>query len=266
MFLGTLTMRFILLLLLLGFFTLPAAALSPEERGLEIAREADRRDQGWGNFSADLTMVLKNRAGETSVRRIRAFNLEVPEDGDKSLLVFHSPADVAGTKFLTFSHKRGDDDQWLYLPALKRVKRISAANKGGAFMGSEFSYEDMSAPELEKFTYKYLRDDNYKGRQVFVIERYPLDRHSLYSHQVVWIDRQYYIPWKIQYYNRRGVHLKTLTYHKYKRYLGQYWRPGKMLMINHRNGKATALVWKHYRFRDGEITASMFDPQALATQ
>ncbi len=242
---------------------LPVWSQSAAEKGLEIAREADRRDLGWGNFSADLTMVLKNRAGEASVRRIRAFTLEVPEDGDKSLLVFLSPSDVAGTRFLTFSHKRGDDDQWLYLPALKRVKRISAANKGGAFMGSEFSYEDMSAPEVEKFTYLFLRDDVYKGRPVFVIERRPVDEHSLYSRQEVWIDKEFYIPWKIAYYNRRGDHLKTLSFQRYKRYLGRYWRAGKSVMVNHRSGKSTALIWKHYRFRDSRITGSYFTPQTL---
>ncbi|WP_286293935.1 outer membrane lipoprotein-sorting protein [Methylomarinovum tepidoasis] len=252
-----------LLCLLLLVWSAPAPAQTPEERGLEIAREADRRDQGWQTFSADLTMVLRNREGETSQRRIKAYNLEVPGDGDRSLLVFRSPADVSGTRFLTFSHKRGDDDQWLYLPALKRVKRISAANKGGSFMGSEFSYEDMSAPELEKFSYRYLRDDDYKGRKVFVIERVPVDAHSLYSRQVVWIDKEFYIPWKIAYYNRRGDHLKTLTYHKYKRYLGKYWRPGRMVMVNHRNGKATALVRKNYRFRDPQVQPGLFSPQGL---
>lgn len=238
--------------------------LTAQEKGLEIAREADRRDRGWGSFSADLTMVLRNREGETSVRHIRARTLEVPGDGDRSLLIFDSPADVAGTKFLSFSHKVGDDDQWLYLPALKRVKRISAANKGGSFMGSEFAYEDMSAPEVEKFTYRWLRDESYKGRPSFVIERYPVDEHSLYSRQVVWIDQEFYIPWKIEYYNRRGERLKTLTYHKYRRYLNRYWRPGRMLMVNHRNGKATALVWRNYRFRDPAISETDFNPQVLS--
>ncbi|BCX82839.1 hypothetical protein MIT9_P2427 [Methylomarinovum caldicuralii] len=252
-----------LLCLLLLVWSALAPAQTPGERGLEIAREADRRDQGWQTFSADLTMVLRNREGETSVRRIRAYNLEVPGDGDRGLLVFHSPADVAGTKFLTFSHKRGDDDQWLYLPALKRVKRISAANKGGSFMGSEFAYEDMSPPELEKFSYRYLRDDDYKGRKVFVIERYPLDERSLYSRQVVWLDKEFYIPWKIEYYNRSGEHIKTLTHYKYKRYLGKYWRAGYMLMSNHRNGKSTELKWTGFHFHDPDISEASFDPQAL---
>ncbi|XSG84313.1 MAG: outer membrane lipoprotein-sorting protein [Methylohalobius sp. ZOD2] len=242
---------------------LPAYALTPQEKGLEIAREMDRRDLGWRNFSADLTMILANREGETSTRYIRSKNLEVPGDGDRSLLIFDSPADVQGTKFLSFSHKEGDDDQWLYLPALKRVKRISAANKGGAFMGSEFSYEDMSAPEVEKYTYRYLRDEPYHGRPSFVIERYPVDEHSLYSRQVVWVDQGFYIPWKIEYYNRRGDHLKTLDYRKYRKYLKQYWRPGEMKMINHRSGKTTVLMWKAYRFRDPKINEGDFIPQRL---
>ncbi len=251
------------LLIILGAAQAPAWALSPGERGLEIAREGERRDEGWQNFRTDLTMVLKNKRGETSVRHLRSMNLEGVEDGDKSLLIFDSPADVKGTKFLTFSHKHSDDDQWLYLPALKRVKRISSSNKGGSFMGSEFSYEDMTAPVLEKYDYKYLRDDNYKGRKVFIVERYPKDPHSLYSKQVIWTDQEHYIPWKIDYFNRRGKRLKTLTYHKYKRYLGQFWRPGKMLMINHRSGKATALVWKNYRFRDPSISRNWFNPAVL---
>lgn len=257
------SMTQVLLGLMMVLTALPVWPVSPEEQGLEIAREADRRDQGWMNFSADLIMILKNREGETSIRRIRSRNLEVAGEGDRSLMIFDQPADVKGTKFLSLSHKTGDDDQWLYLPALKRVKRISAANKGGSFMGSEFSYEDMSAPELEKFTYRYLRDEKYKGRPSFVIERYPVDEHSLYSRQVVWMDQQYYIPWKIEYINRRDEHLKTLYYKKYKRYLKQYWRPGEMRMINHRNGKVTVLVWKNYQFRVPEINSNDFSPQSL---
>ncbi len=238
-------------------------AATPQERGLEIAQEMDRRDLGWGNVSADLKMILADRQGETSMRQIRFRGLEVAGDGDRSLLVFDSPPDVQGTQFLSLSHKQGDDDQWLYLPALKRVKRISAANKGGAFMGSEFSYEDMGAPELEKYTYRYLRDEAYQTRPSFVVERYPIDEHSLYSRQVAWIDKELYIPWKVEYYNRRGEHLKTLVYRKYRQYLKRYWRPGEMEMVNHRSGKTTRLVWANYRFQDPAIGEEEFTPQRL---
>ena len=133
-------------------FASSSHALTPEERGLEIATERDRRDLGFGDFSADLVMTLRNRHGEESTRKLSSRNLEQENDGDKSLVVFDSPADIDGTALLTFSHKTGDDDQWLYLPALKRVKRISSSNKSGPFVGSEFAYEDISSQELEDYT------------------------------------------------------------------------------------------------------------------
>ncbi len=255
--------RIVLLLLLNLSWSVPAGAVTPEQRGLEIAREGERRDEGWRDSQVDLIMVLRSQGGETSIRHLRSFSLEGSDDGDKSLIIFDSPADVAGSKFLSFSHKQGDDDQWLFLPALRRVKRISSSNKGGAFMGSEFSYEDMTAPVLEKFDYKYLRDDDYKGRPVFVVERYPKDQHSLYSKHVMWIDQEHYIFWKVEYFNRRGDHMKTQTYSKYKRYLGHFWRPGKTVMINHVTHKATALLWRRYRFQSPEISPDLFSPQRL---
>ena len=128
-----------------------AYAESPEEKGLAIAQEMDRRDRGWKDQRATLVMTLRNRQGQESRRALRINTLEVDDDGDKSLTVFDSPRDVKGTAFLSFTHSTKPDDQWLYLPALKRVKRISSRNKSGSFMGSEFAYEDLSSQEVEKF-------------------------------------------------------------------------------------------------------------------
>ena len=124
---------------------LPAAAGAADEKGLAIAREADSRDDGFGDFAADMIMILKNRHGQESAREMRVRTLEVNGDGDKSLSIFDTPRDIKGTAFLNFTHRTGDDDQWLYLPALKRVKRISSRNKSGSFMGSEFAYEDIGS-------------------------------------------------------------------------------------------------------------------------
>jgi outer membrane lipoprotein-sorting protein len=185
------------LLLLLACLPFAVPAQTPEERGLAIAVEADRRDKGFGDSSATMKMILRNRQGDASTREVRVRTLEVEGDGDKSLSIFDSPADVKGTAFLTFSHVNSPDDQWLYLPALKRVKRIASKNKSGPFMGSEFAYEDISSDEVEKYTYKYLRDEALDGTDTFMIERYPVDRNSGYTRQVVWIDKQEYRPWKI---------------------------------------------------------------------
>ena len=154
----------------------PAQAQSPEAKGLAIARSADRRDLGFQDTQVDMLMVLKNRHGQESRRKIRNRTLEQKDDGDKSLIIFDSPRDIQGTAFLSFTHKSGPDDQWLYLPALKRVKRIASNNKSGPFMGSEFAYEDIASQEVEKYTYKYLRDEACDALTCFVVERYPVDK------------------------------------------------------------------------------------------
>jgi hypothetical protein len=224
---------------------------TPEEQGLAIALEADRRDTGFEDFAGSVEMILRNRHGEQSARALRLQTLEQEADGDKSLVVFDAPADVKGTALLTFSHKTGDDDQWLYLPALKRVKRISSSNKSGPFVGSEFAYEDISSQEVEEYTYRYLRDEQLDGHDMFVIERYPVDPRSGYTRQVVWIDRQEYRTWKIDFYDRKDDHLKTLTYQGYQQYIDRYWRADRMEMVNHQTGKSTELEWNQYDFRTG---------------
>jgi len=112
--------------------TTTAFAETPAEKGLRIAKAADASDMGYGDFSSDMKMILTNRTGNSSVREMRAKTLEGTNgQGDKSLSLFDKPADVKGTKMLTFSHGLKPDDQWLYLPALKRVKRINSRNKSG---------------------------------------------------------------------------------------------------------------------------------------
>jgi len=256
-------LNLLILISSLTSFHINAETTDPFERGYEIAKESEQRDNGWQNYSANLTMILKNRQGEKSIRKIVSKTLETPNDGDKSLLIFKTPLDVKNTVFLSHSHKKLDDDQWLFLPALKRVKRISSSNKGGSFMGSEFSYEDMASREIEKYTYKYIRNDEYKGRPIFVIEQVPNDARSLYSKSLVWMDQKEYIPWKIEYFNRRNKHLKTLIYRKYKKYLNQYWRPDEMYMVNLRTKKSTILGWKNYQFRTN-ISSRNFNPRSLA--
>jgi len=251
------------ILLLILLLPLATAAEKPEEKGLAIAREADRRDSGFGDYTAKMKMVLRNRQGQESSRQIRIRALEVEGDGDQSLFIFDTPRDVKGTAFLTYSHKTGDDEQWLYLPALKRVKRISSRNKSGSFMGSEFAYEDIASQEVEKYTYKWLRDESYDGMECFVSERFPVDKkHSGYSRQVTWMDKEEYRPLKVEYYDRKNDLLKTLTIAGYRQFLGQFWRAGEMYMVNHQSGKSTILSWSDYQFRVG-LTADDFNQNSL---
>jgi outer membrane lipoprotein-sorting protein len=222
-----------------------------EEKGLAIATEVDSHDQGWGDSTASMKMLLRNKQGEESTRAIRIKSLEVIGDGDKGLTIFDSPKDVKGTAFLSFSHVTKPDDQWLYLPALKRVKRISSANKSGPFMGSQFSFEDLASFEVDKYKYKYLRDETLGNQETFVVENYPQYEYSGYTRQVVWIDKQRYIPLKVEYYDRKNALLKTLQFNDYKQYLNKYWRAQEQVMKNHQNGKSTVLTLSDYRFQNG---------------
>ena len=222
---------------------------SPEEIGLKIAIETRNRGDGFGNFTAQQTMVLRNKQGKESRRQLRVRVLEVPEDGDKSMFVFDEPRDVKGTAFLIHSHRDKADDQWLYLPALKRVKRISSSNRSGSFMGSEFAYEDMSPPEVERFNYRYLRDEPCGELACTVSERVPVDKKSGYRRQLVWQDKDELRLWKVEYYDRKDSHLKTLTLGDYRQYQDRYWQAGEMTMVNHLTGKSTVLTWTDYQFR-----------------
>lgn len=235
---------------------------TPEEQGFAIATESDRRDQGWRDSTSELTMVLRNSHGEESVRSLRFRTLEVSDDGDKLMMIFDRPADVNGTVLLTYSHKTTSDDQWLFLPALKRVKRISSSNKSGPFIGSEFAYEDLASQEVEKYTYRYLRDEASGDVDCFVVERQPVDPKSGYGRQHVWIDKEEYRTRKVEYYDRKGEHLKTLNLHHYRQYLDRYWRAHEMDMENHQTGKSTQLSFKGFQFQTG-LSERDFDRNSL---
>ena len=225
----------------------------PQARGLAIAQENDRRDQGWGDAKADMKMVLTNASGETSERELRFMMLENPggNDGNWSLMTFDKPTDIEGTALLTYSHVKEADEQWLYLPTVKRVKRISSANKSGPFVGSEFAFEDFSTQQVGKFSYKWLRDEACEDRTCHVVERTPQYEDSGYTREVVWIDTTDYQFRKIDYYDRKDSLLKTLTYKDYKLHENKFWRPGELDMENHETNKTTRLIWNGYSFHTG---------------
>lgn len=244
--------------------TLPALAETPDQKGRAIAEEIDRRDLGWGDSTTTLTMTLTNRQGDVSTRELRTQTLEIQRKGygDKSLTVFDKPRDVSGTAFLSHTKITEPDDQWLYLPALKRVKRISSGNKSGPFMGSEFAYEDLASQEVDKYTYAWLRDEACGTLDCFVIERRPVYKNSGYTRQIAWIDQGEYRPMKIEFYDRRDSLLKTLVYGDYRQYLERYWRAHRMQMDNHQTGKATTLEFSKYAFGIG-LSDSSFSSSRL---
>lgn len=232
------------------------------EKGLQIAKERKKRDMGWGDSISEVIMTLRNAEGKESIRKMRMKNLEVIDDGDKGLTVFDQPRDVKGTAFLNYSHPTEPDDQWLYLPALKRVKRIASRNKSGPFMGSEFAYEDLTSFEIEKYRYAYLKEEVLNDVNCFVVEQYPLDDFSGYKRLVVWVDQQHYRPFKVEYFDKKNSLLKSLLFKDYKRYLNKYWRAATMEMMNHQTGKVTELKTLRLEFNTG-LNKQDFDKSSL---
>ncbi len=231
----------------------PALAQTPEEKGFEVAARSDRSDRGFVDSKVSLKMILRNAAGQESTRELTINTLEIPDEqvGDKSMTVFDSPADIDGTALLSHARILEADDQWLYLPALKRIKRISSVNKSGPFVGSEFAFEDFTGLELNKYSYRYLREEVCGELMCDVVERTPLYEHSGYTLQIAWVDQTDFQARKIDFYDRRGDLLKTLALTDWRQYEGKYWRAHMLSMQNHQTGKNTDLVYGEFEFGTG---------------
>lgn len=240
------------------------ATADAAQRGDEIAREMDARDKEFGGYRMTMEMLLRDKQGASSARQMQGAVLEVPDDGDKSVITFNSPADIRGATFLTYAHVSKPDDQWLYMPSIKRTKRIASENRMGSFMGSEFSFEDMASQEYAKYSYKYLGDDKIDDRKAFKLERTPKYDGSGYTRNVVWVDSERYAPLRIEFYDRKNSLLKTLNYSGYQQYKNKYWRADKMEMRNEQNGKSTEITFSKYQFQ-ASVSEADFDPQRLGS-
>jgi outer membrane lipoprotein-sorting protein len=243
-------------------FSVPALSQSPEEKGLTIAKQQKANNVDWNDSTSEMKMILRTASGRENIRFIKVQSLEVKDDGDKSLMVFDQPKDVQGTSFLSFSHIGKPDDQWIYLPALKRIKRISSKKKSGSFMGSEFSYEDLSSFEVEKYSFKFLRDEEYNGKMCHVLESTPTDKYSGYSKQLSWIDHSDLNSQKVEFYDKRGELLKTMTVENYEKFNEKFWRPIRSVMQNNQTGKSTTLEWNNIVLNTG-LKEADFSKNAL---
>jgi len=239
-----------------------AAQADDDGRGFEIAARSDRSDLGFGDSSVELQMVLRNAAGQESTRSLRISTLEKPDEsvGDKSLVIFDTPRDIEGTALLSHAKILDPDDQWLYLPALKRVKRIASANKSGPFVGSEFAFEDFTAIELNKFDYRYVGEERCGDFVCDVLERTPRYENSGYTKQVSWVDQVDYQIRKVEFYDRRGDLLKVLELSDYRNY-GGIWRAHRLSMANVQTNKQTDLIYGDYAFNTGLVESDFVKGQ-----
>jgi outer membrane lipoprotein-sorting protein len=254
-----------LLMIILGLAVFAATvghAETPQQRGLRLASEASDRNDGYKDISVNGEMLLQTASGQRAERRFDASWIEVGKDVSRSLLVFRWPGDIRNTALLTHTFTGRKDDQWLFLPAMERVRRISGSGRSGSFVGSEFAFEDMVDQEVDKFNHTWIADDRCPDSGTcHVIDRVPTTK-SGYSRQRIWLDASELRLQKVQYFDRRGAHLKTLTITGYRKYKGRFWRASRMDMTNHLTQSSTRLNWKNYNFDQG-LTDSAFTVNAL---
>lgn len=237
-------------------------AETAQQRGLRIASDASDRNGGYQDTTAAGEMILKTASGQTAERRFDASWYERDKGASRSLLIFRWPGDIRNTALLTHTYTGKKDDQWLFLPAMERVRRISGSGRSGSFVGSEFAFEDMSDQEVDKFKHTWIAEQRCptKGK-CHVIDRVPTTK-SGYSRQRIWLDTSELRLQQVQYFDRRGAHLKTLTITGYRKYSGRFWRAARMDMINHLTGASTRLNWKGYTFNQG-LQENAFTVNAL---
>jgi hypothetical protein len=232
----------VMVLLLAGAAGLGAQALS----GYDVMKLVDEQYAG-DTAQYKLTMSLVSGRGARRVREV-LFYFKDFGDSDKSLMVFNSPRDVAGTGYLSFSYDDDrDDDIWLYLPAMKRVRRISGSGKNDSFMGTDFTYEDMGSRSLDKDEFSLQGEEGVDGEVCWVVEARAKDRREPYGRRVIWVRKDSFLIAAVDYYDRQDRLLKTLRVSG----IGQIdgiWTARKMEMTNELDNHSTVIELSDIRF------------------
>jgi hypothetical protein len=205
----------------------------------------DQRDEGQDQVSRSLQILINRRGQERKRSSIYIKKNYKGQDGfdTKTVIFILSPPQVKGTAFMNWSYLQDDkdDDQWLYLPALRKVRRLSASEKEDSFMGTDFTYDDMGDRKVEEDLHKLLRSETLDGKECYVVESVPKKKGYMYSKKETWVVRDEWIPLRVEYYDRKKRHLKTLTYGGWKELKG-VWVVGRMEMANHQTKHRTVLT------------------------
>lgn len=210
-------------------------ALADDPKARAIMQRVDARDDG-DNQTSTLQMILIDKNEKQRVRELRSFTKDKGED-TQSMLFFLSPPDVEDTGFLTYDYDAAerDDDQWLYLPALKKTKRIASSDKSGSFMGSDFSYADMTERPLADYDYKLLQEAVVDGHPVWVIESVPNNEEEQdetgYTKSIVFIRKDNDVMIRSKIWVKKGNRNKYFNVEKLEQIDG-IWVPTLMTMTS----------------------------------
>ena len=253
-------------LIMLAIFTIQPALAEMSAR--EIIERVNDRDDG-DNRSADMTMTLIDKKGNERIRKIASFDKDKGEDRMR-IMFFLSPADVKDTAFLTYDYDayEKDDDQWLYLPALRKSKRIASTDKSGSFMGSDFNYSDMTRRNIDNYNFKILKQPEVRGKKTWLIEALPKSKEEMeetgYKKSLLFVDQESFVVVRGVHWTLEGNRLKYQDVPGLE-LIDNVWTITRMTMTT-KKGKATLhkteLLFENVRYNQGH-TEEMFTVRRL---
>jgi len=228
--------------------------------GKQIIEKVYNRPAG-DDQTSDLTMTLINKSGDQRVRKIKQFTKDLG-NVEKSIMFFLSPADVKNTSFMSWAYDSDQsDDQWIYLPALKKTKRISSDSKSDYFMGSDFTYDDLGDRKLEDDTHKLLREETMDGKECYVVESLSKDEDYMYSKTVVWVNKSNFTGVQKEFYDEDEDLLKVLTIKEVEEISG-IWVITNSEMKNVQKNHRTTMVLNNIQINTG-MSESKFSERMM---
>ena len=216
--------------------------------GRDIVQQVKNRPDGDTRY-AEMELTLKKKNGSSRQRKITSWAMDEGKD-TKKIMFFTYPGDVQGTGFLTFDYDQmgKDDDKWLYLPAMKKTRRISgSSSKTDYFMGTDFTYDDMGSRNVDEDNHKLLREETKDGHKCWVVESVPVDKREIYSRKVSWIRQDCMTAIYVEYYDKLNKLHRVLTINEVKQVEG-FWTVLKMEMKNVQTEHSTIITVKNPKY------------------
>jgi outer membrane lipoprotein-sorting protein len=252
-------------LLVTFFVSISVAAGSETLTGREIMERNEEQNKGEDEFN-ETSMKLVNKRGQERNRKIEYYSKTGKDDNDKILIRFIEPADVKGVGLLTIEHTDRDHDQWLYLPALKKVRRISSSDQGDSFMGTDYTYEDIRSEKLEDHNYKLIGSEVVDGQDCYQVEALPATeeqkKDSGYSKRILWVRKDIFLIVQVKYFDKKGEHFKTEVHNDIVEAAPNLYRPNFMKMENHKTGHSTTITFDERKMNSG-LPDRMFTERTL---
>ena len=215
-----------------------------------VKKSLDSLYYGGTDMVAQVTMSLFDSSGKARIRTMSMLRKNVNARGEQNYFIyFHSPPDVGGMAFLIHKFPDKDDDRWMFIPAVRMVKRVAASDKRSSFVGSDFTYDDVSGRDALDEKSTLVRSEVLNGRPCYVLESVPRERSS-FAKRVSWIDKERFLPLKEQFISDKGEHIRTFSADEVKE-SGGVWTISKRTMSDSRSGRRTEVLFRDVRYNVG---------------